>query len=167
MNSAWLDAVAVWLALALGVGVLTAALAAATARSLFSMCMHLAAAGALGAATLAALGAGDLGLGQALLLAGLAPVILLASMLLSTRAAKPRREGWPWLTIAAACAAAGAMLWASLELGTAALTHAPTGEPAVAAWLAPLVFVAVVSAVGLLGFAERGALQRPAAGDET
>lgn len=152
------------IALALCVGVLAGAIGAATARSLFSASMFVGASGALAAAALAAMGTGEASLAQALFGVGIAPVLLLASLLLSTRAAKPRRQGRPWLTIAMACAAAGALVWAIPDLGppVLALPRARAGvfELSATAWLAVLVFVAAASAMALLGYGERGALQR-------
>lgn len=151
------------IALALCACVLAAAIGAATARSLFSLSMFAAAAGALAAAALVAMGAGEAALPQALFGVGLAPVVLLACLLLSTRAAKPRRQGRPWLTITAAAAAAGAVLWAAPELGVPASTpirDAARFDLPLTASLAALMFVAVAGAVALLAYGERGALQR-------
>jgi|CXWL01.1.fsa_nt_gi hypothetical protein len=145
--------------------VFAAAIGAAMARSLFSLTMFVAAAGALAAAALVALGAGEAGLAQALFGLGLAPMVLLACLLLSTRAAKPRRHGMPWLTIAAALGAVGAAIWALPELG--AIPAPPIRAMArfdlpLMASLAALVFVAVAGAASLLAYGERGALQRVA-----
>lgn len=162
MNAGAADIAMQWTALGLSGAVLSAAFAAATARSLFLMHMFLLVAGALAAAALLALGAADAALGQALFGAGLAPVFVLAAMLLSARTAKPRRGGRSWLTIAAAIAAAGAVLWASSELAIAPPARVSSAaESGVSPWFAPLVFVAVAACVGLLGFGERGALERP------
>lgn len=155
------------LALALTIGAAAAVIGALTARSLYAMCVQLIAAGACIAASMLTLGAGDGALAQALLGVALAPVVLLATMLLSARAAKPRRTGVPWLTFVAAAAAAVAILWMTPELGRAAPAAAQTQAGALAPWLAMLVFVAAATCVGLLGYGERGALQRIAPrGDE-
>ncbi len=154
-----IDAIAV----ALCAGVLASAIGASTARSLFSVSMFVAVAGALAAAALVALGAGEAALMQALFGIGVAPVVLLAAMLLSARAAKPRRDGRPWLTIVAAVATAVAVLWILPEMGPPSSAPTRTGggfDLGVTAWLAVLVFVAVAGAVALLGYGERGALQR-------
>lgn len=149
-----------WIALALMAGVAVAALGAATARSLYAMVMFLAAAGALTAAALLAQGAGDAALAQALAGAGAAPVLLLATLLLSARAAKQRRRLRPWLTIAAGSAAAGVILWTLPDLGVASPVRvALTGEAAFSAWLAPLLLVAAAACCGMLGFGERGPLE--------
>lgn len=149
------------LALALTAGVIAAAFYAVTARSLFAMCVALVAAGALAAGALLALGAGGAALGQALFGVALAPVILLAALLLSSRAVKPARGGRPWLTIAAASAVAAAILWGAPELaGPSTARVAPAPAAPITPWIAPLIFVAAAACVGLLGFGERGALER-------
>jgi hypothetical protein len=132
---------------------LGAAVAVLTARSLVSACVSLAALCACAAAAVLALGYGDAALALALLGVGVAPVMLLAGVLLSSRAVKPRRA--PWLSIAAAAAAGAAMLSAAPELDCAKEIAAPR-EPSAA--LAALVFVAVAAAVALLGYGERGVL---------
>jgi hypothetical protein len=150
-----------WLALALTLGVIAAALGAVTARSLFAMCMFILAAGAMAAAALLARGAGDAGLAAALLFCGLAPFLLLAALLLSARTAKPRRRGRPWLTIAAACFAAAAVLWALPDLGAPATVRIALTQPSpITLWLALIAFAGVAACVGLLGFGERGAFER-------
>lgn len=161
MSERVLDLAVDWLALGFTFGVIAAALGAVTARSLFAMCMFIAAAGAMAAAALLARGAGDAGLGIALLLGGLTPFLLLAALLLSTRAAKPRRRGRPWITIAAACFAAGAVLWALPDLGAPAPARiALTGASPITLWLTLLAFAGFAGCAGLLGFGERGALER-------
>jgi len=153
-----LDAGMQWLALALAVAVAILAMCAIAARSLFSMCMYVLAAGALTAAVVLLLGAGDGALALALFAAAWAPVFLLATMLLSTRAAKPIRRGRPWLSIGAAAVSAGAMLWPASEL--AARSAGSVESSAVGFWLAPLIAVAAAACVGLLGYGERGAFER-------
>lgn len=149
-----------YVALALAVATLLVGFAALTARSLFVMCMYLAAAGALGAAAVLAIGAGDAALAVALFAAVWAPLLLLAGMLLSARAAKSVRRGLPWASLAAGAMAAGVVLVAAPELGQAPVSVAYAGG--LGAWLAPLLFVAAAVCVGLLGYGERGALQRHA-----
>ncbi len=146
-------------ALILTLAALACACGAATARSLFAMCMYVAAAAALASATLLALGAGAAALGVALFGVGLAPVMVLAALLLSARAVKPKRRGLAWVTVAAAIVAGGAMLWASPELSQA--RPAPrVPEANLTALLALLLFPAIAAAVALLGYGERGALER-------
>lgn len=149
-----------WLVLALLAATLAMACAVAMARSLFAAIVYFAAFAALCAATLVALGAEQAALNLALLCAGLAPVLLLAALLLSARTAKPRRRARPWGTLAAAMCAGAALGWAGADL-------APASAPIIAAqnagnvvWAAALVFAAVLAGVGLLGFGERGALER-------
>lgn len=138
---------------------LACACGAATARSLFAMCMYLAAAAALTSATLLTLGAGAAALGVALFGVGLAPVMVLAALLLSARAVKPKRRGLAWITIAAAIAATGAMLWALPELSQA--RPAPmVPQFNLSALLAFVLFPAIAAVVALLGYGERGALER-------
>jgi uncharacterized MnhB-related membrane protein len=156
-----LEGAADWIALALMLGVIAAALGAASARSLYAMSMYLTAAGALAAAALLAHGAGDAALAQALVGIGLAPFLVLAALLLSSRAAKPRRGGRPWLSIVAACAVAGAVLWTLPDLGAPAPARiALVADHPLAPWLAPLLLVLAAACVGLLGYGERGALER-------
>lgn len=133
-----------------------AAFAVLAARSLFSLCVALAALSACAAGALLALDRPDGAAALALLGVGIAPIVLLGGVLLSARAAKPRTRGSPWLSIGAAILAAAAMLWAAptLELGPA--IAAPRGGAPSA--LAVLIFVASAACVGLLGYGERGVL---------
>lgn len=149
-----------WLALVLTVGAIAGALGAVTARSLYAMCVYLVVAGACAAASVLALGAADAALAQVLVGVAFTPVVLLAVMLLSARATKPRQGARPWWALLAAVATAAAVFWAMPELGPATPVVAAATEGAVAPWLTALIFVAVASCVGLLGYGERGALQR-------
>lgn len=144
-----------WAALAAIALTAVAAAGVLMARSLFSACVGLAAVCASGASALLALGYGDGALTLALGGAGVAPVLLLAGVLLTARAAKPRRGRFPWLSMAGALAAGAAMMWvaASLAPGEAI---APPGGVSIA--FAALVFVAVAACVALLGYGERGIL---------
>lgn len=148
-----------WLALALvGVAIATA-IGALVARSLFVTCVHLIACGVSAAAATALLRGGDGALALALFAAAWAPVLLLAAMLLSGRAAKaPARRAWPLATLAGAVAAACAIWWPLLELRSAAPAIASEPVSALSFWLAPIVFAATVACVGALGYGERGAL---------
>jgi hypothetical protein len=94
----------------------------------------------------------------ALFAAAWAPVLLLAAMLLSARSAKAQRRAWPLPSLAAAGLAAAALWWPLLDLRAGA--PAVTAEPvaALSFWLAPIVFVAVATCLGALGYGERGAL---------
>lgn len=151
------------LALTLTVIAMVTALGALLARSLVSMTMFLAGAAVLGGGAVLALGAGDAALAWMLTGFCLAPVILLAVMLLSARVVKARR-GMPAFTIAAALAAGAAILWATSDVGAAPPMTAPSGG--LAPWMTPLLFVGVAACVGLLGYGERGALQRLPSDDE-
>jgi hypothetical protein len=93
--------------------------------------------------------------------AGIAPVALLGLILLSVRTTKAQRRARPWLSVGAAGAVALVVLWSTSELGVMTQVEAPPPE-AIGAWMAPIVFVAVVAFIGLLGYGERGALQRNA-----
>jgi uncharacterized MnhB-related membrane protein len=147
-----------WIAVAAMLLSAGAALALLTARSLFGVCIALAALSACAAAALLALGYADGALALAAFGAGIAPVLLLAGVLLSSRAVKPRARGLPWLSIAAAACAAAAMLWAAPTLGLAEPVAAPRGGVSLA--LAMLIFVAIAACVALLGYGERGMLGR-------
>ncbi len=158
MSAGVLAQAAHWLAAPLLAAALAAGLGVIMARSLFAMCMCLAAAGASAAAAAALLGAGEGALALALVAAAWAPLLLLAAMLLSARAAKPRRRGRPYLSIVAAAVSAGAILWAAPELEAPARSvHGAAASLGV--WPAMLLFVAGAACVGLLGYGERGVLQ--------
>lgn len=149
------------LAFALMLGAIAAALGAATARSLVATSLFLSTAAALTAAALVALGAGDAALGVTLLGVGLAPVLLLGAMTLSTRAARKRKGAPPWIAIGAAMMAVSALVWAAIApRGSLAALDGVAMAPGVASWLAVLVFAVVAATLGLLGFGERGALER-------
>jgi hypothetical protein len=142
-------------ALIFAVGALTCALATANARSLFAMCMCSASCHACAAVTLMALGVGDAALALALFGAALAPVLMLAGLLLSARAAKSYKRGPVLFAGIAAAGAGAAMLWASPELGSISPSLLQM-HGAVAPWIAALLFVAALGCVGALGYGERG-----------
>jgi hypothetical protein len=149
------------LALVFLAGALACALATAMSRSLFAMCMSLASAHACAAVVLMSFGAGDASLTLAVFGAGFAPVLILAGLLLSSRAAKTYKRG-PVLLAAVSAALAGvAMLWATPELGATAATVGRT-YGATGPWLAALMFVTAIGCVGLLGYGERGPFERRA-----
>src|SRR4051812_9717881 len=100
MNAQALAGAEQWIALALALGVIGACIGAATSRSLYALTTYLAAAGAMAAGALLAQHASDAALGEALFGVGVAPFVTLAALLLSTRTAKPRRRGRPWITLA-------------------------------------------------------------------
>jgi multicomponent Na+:H+ antiporter subunit B len=147
------------IALVLLIGAIAAAMGAVTARALFASVMYLIVVGALAGAAVLTLGAGDAALALLLLAVGVAPTLLLGAVLLTTRTAKPRRGGAPWLSLAAGVATATALGWGASDLGLAADTFTQAETPGMLApWIAPLVFVASAACVGLLGYGERGAL---------
>ncbi|HRP10715.1 MAG TPA: hypothetical protein PLK37_06755 [Terricaulis sp.] len=142
------------LALLLALAAIGAALIALSVRALFATCMALAAVSACAAVALMALGAGEGALALALFGAGLAPVLMLAGVLLSARAAKAMKHGPIWFSAVAAGAVGAAIVWAAPELARAPAAPALSG--AAAPWLALLLFVAALGVVALLGFGERG-----------
>jgi len=144
------------LALAAASGALIVGVAALMARSLFAMCMYLAAFGALAACATLALGGGDAAVAVALLAGVLAPVFVLAAIVLSARAAKARR-GVPWLSFAAAALSAGAVFVVLPEIGDVPDAIAPATS-GVAFWLAPAMLAAAAACAAMLGYGERGAL---------
>lgn len=154
-----MSAAVLWIALTLmGAGVV-AALGAILARSLFAMCMQLIAAGGCVAALVLVLGASQSALALALFAAAWAPVLVLAAMLLSARAAKDARRGWPWLSLIGAASVLAAIAWplVSLELAAPAGPYTTLGA---GLWLSPLLLVGALVCVGLLGYGERGSLER-------
>lgn len=151
-----------WLALVLLGGALASVLAALLARALFVLCMYLAAAGALVSAAVALMGESGAALAIAALFAALAPILLLGAVLLSARATKAQRRARPWLSVGAAVVVAGAVFWGLPQIGGPPHVDGEAAQVEfVGAWLAPLIFVAVTACIGLLGYGERGALQRP------
>lgn len=161
MNAQMLEWGAHILALAFLAGTLACALAATMSRSLFAMCMSLASAHACAAVAVMAFGSGDTALTLAVYGAGLSPVLILAGLLLSARAAKAFSRGPVWLAAITASAAGAAMLWSAPELSAAAAPEQTTD--AIALWLAVLLFVAATGCVGLLGHGERGSFDPPGA----
>jgi hypothetical protein len=133
------------------------AVTALTARSLFVMASALAAVAALGSASVLTARGGEAALALAAL-AGVAPVLLFAGVLLSARTAKPSRR-IAWLALVASVAGAGLFVFLAPELEAVATTVAPTGP--IGFWLAALVFAVVIGCVGLLAYGERGVLARP------
>lgn len=136
--------------------VIAAAAAALMARSLFAMCVGLAAAGAIGSAMLLALSARDGALALAIVAAGWAPMLLFGAMLLSTRTSKSGSRGLPWLTVLAGAGAALVFAGVGLQVEAPAPQSAPYTEFGVLA--APLLLVVASICIGLLGFGERGVL---------
>jgi hypothetical protein len=138
---------------------LALAVAALRARSLFvaGVCGGLIAATA--SAALLASGAVLPAVALTLFGAAILLVWILGGMLLSGNSVKTTRHGVPWLTLVAALIAAGLIMVVAPELSA---THgAPSIEPVgLPALLAALMFVAGVAVIGLIGYGERGALER-------
>lgn len=147
-----------WLTLAL-VGALAAvALAMLAARSLFAVSVMAAALAALAAAVLMSAGGGDGAIALAAFGVGLAPVLVLAGVLLSARAVKSGKRRLPLLHVLAMAGGVAAIAAIAPEL----TADAPVlrAVPGSGVWLAALVFVAAVACIGLLGYGERGVLER-------
>lgn len=144
-------------ALVLAIAALAAAVRALTARALFTVSVSLAASAAAGAGAMLALGGANGALLLALFGVGLAPVLLLAGALLSAPTARATRAGAPWLTLLAAAIPVAVLFWAAPTRAQSALTASADIGP----WLAMLVFVGAAACVALLGYGERGALERP------
>jgi hypothetical protein len=146
-----------WFALLWGAGSLVAALAALTARTVFSMCLNLAAAMACAAVSVLALGHGAAAL--ALAAAGViwGPLLLLAVMLLTARSIK----GASWRTRLLPLIAAGAFAASLLALpfGLDSGMQQPVASYDFAFWLLSLLMASGAACTALLGFGERGALQ--------
>jgi hypothetical protein len=153
-----LSFLAPWLALTLMAGVAACAFAAATARSLVAMCLSLWSAAALAAAALLTMGQSNAALAMALVAACLAPVLLFATLLLSARVVKANKRRMPLITAASAVAVIGAIVWLSPSLPAA--QSAGAQDVSALFFAAPLLLAAVAAAVGLLGFGERGALEK-------
>lgn len=152
-----------WLAsvLALGAGVM--AVVALRARSLFVTAACVAGVAALSAAAVLLLGGGDGAVAIAAFGVAIAPVVVMGGVLLSARTAKTMRSGvWPSAVAVVAGLAAAAAIAPELAAAPATtLPHAPTSL-----WLGALVFVAAAACVAVLGYGERGVLQRPEPGSE-
>lgn len=147
-----------WYAIALLALVATMALLLLTARALFMVCVLTAAMSGLAVAALLALGRAEAAIALALMGAGVAPILLMGAVLLSARTVKPRRRGLPWLSMLAATMAAAAVLWAAP--GIAALPPIATAPSGLGLGVAALIFVAVAGCAALLGYGERGVLER-------
>lgn len=150
-----------WLGLVLIAFAVVAAFGALAARSAFAMIVFLAASAAMAAVALAAMGAGEAALGVALVGAAIAPFLLMGAVLLSARASK--RSAFPLLSAALGAAALLPIGWALADLrGAPAVMDQAAGVSGL--WLALVVFVAAAACVGLLGFGERGVMQRRSEG---
>lgn len=151
-----------WLALVLVAFASVAAFGALAARSVFAMILYLAAAATFAAVAVAALGAGPASLPMALTGAAIAPFVLMGAALLSARASK--RSAFPWLSATLGAAALAPIGFAVADLRGGASPEQQSGVSGL--WLTLIVFVVAAACAGLLGFGERGILQRrPQGGD--
>jgi hypothetical protein len=154
--SALLEIAGPWVGLVLIAGAGVAAMSTLGARSLVGMGLALSAMAAMGAAALGVYG-GDGVIALAAFGVGLAPLLLMSGLLLSTRVAKTRAGGTMLMLIAAAGGAVMVAI-AAPELARAPATPSD-GEP-IGLWIAALVFVTAITCAGLLGYGERGVLGR-------
>lgn len=155
--------IAAWLAVALALGVAILAIAMLRARSLFITAAAAAGMSALAAGVLLLLGGGDGALTLAAFGVGVAPVVLLGAVLLSARAAKGSRGGWIAHALALA-AAIGAGVMIAPEW--AAQPRAVTAQESMPLWLALLLFAVAIGCVAVLGYSERGVLERQERGSD-
>jgi hypothetical protein len=156
---------ALWLALVLALGATVVAAAMLRARSLLVMAVCLAAIAALVSGAVILLGGGDGALAIVVVGVGLAPFLILAGLLLSARTAKTPPRGALWLSAFAIVAGLAGALSLGPEL---AVSPAPLGGGEIAGvWLAVLVFAAGAGCAGLLGYGERGVLERREPGRES
>jgi hypothetical protein len=158
MSGDLVNLVAPWLSLALVAGVAAIAVAMLAARTMFVMCVALAAMAALGAAALAAMDAGEAGLALAAFGVGVAPVLMLSGVLLSARAAKRSARGLPLISVLAIGVGLLMAVLIAPDLGAAPRTIQPMAPGAL--WLVGLVFVTAGACAALLGYGERGVLER-------
>lgn len=163
MTDAALASVAQWLGVAFAAGAVLCGTAALLSRSAFAMIMRLAAAAALGACTLLAMANGEGAIALALFGVGVAPVLLMGGALLSAQVSKRAKR--PWTSVLLALAAIAPIAWAAADLANApAVQGAPVAISGV--WLAALALVAACACAGLLGYGERGIMQRREGGGE-
>jgi hypothetical protein len=148
-----------WLAVVLIAFAAIAAFGALAARSAFAMIMYLAVSAALAATALAAMSAGEAGLVVALVGVAIAPFLLMSAVLLSARASK--RGAFPLVSAVLGAAALAPIGWTLADLRAPA-GLASQGVAISGLWLALIVFVAAAACAGLLGFGERGIMQRRA-----
>lgn len=148
---------AAWLAVALAMGAAVLAFAMLRSRSLFITAAAVAAMSALAASALLFLGGGDGVISLVAFGVGVAPVLLMGAVLLTARTAKSGRGGVIVHGAALVAAIAAAVLVAP-ELGAGATSTAPAAPTPL--WLGGLVFVAAAACVAVLGYGERGVLER-------
>ncbi len=139
-----------------------AAVGALVARSLFALCLCLAAMCGSGAAAVLAFGYGDGATLLALFGVAFAPVVVMGGVLLSARSVNHRTDRAVWLSLLVAALTAVLLLWAGPELIAAPRRMVASNfEPL---WLVVISFVTAIACVGLLGHGERGVLEREEGG---
>lgn len=149
------------LALAAMIGLAVLAGTVAVSRTLFAIAALTAAFGALASLAAVALGAPYAALAFALAGAGLWPLFLLGSVLLSARAARARRLRIIATPLAFVLIGA-AVLWLARDVALAppiAPMHAPA-IGAAALWIGALAAIGGLGAFALLAFGERGGFER-------
>ena len=153
------DVIASVISILLGGLLLVLAMTALGVRALFVASVTCGLMAAIGALVLLANGAVLPAIGLIAFGAMLFPAWLLGGMLLSANAVKENRRRGGWLAQVAALVTAAVIVAATPELAaTHGVVHAdPAGLPAL---LATVMFVAGVSVIGLIGYGERGALDR-------
>jgi hypothetical protein len=154
--SAEVALIARWLAFVLASGAAIAGIGAGMARTHFVSVLYLAAAMMLAAMAMLAFGADQAAV--ALAIAGIAwvPLFLFGGVLLSGKAVRSRARG-RWLVTAVAIMSGAVVAWAARDSLPETALAAPQGF---GVWLAPLILAPTIVCIGLLGFGERGALER-------
>ncbi|MDX2274679.1 MAG: hypothetical protein NW206_04440 [Hyphomonadaceae bacterium] len=153
------DSLAPWLALVLIAASAACAVAAATTRSLVILALSLWACAAFATTALLCLSESTGALALALFAAGLAPALLLATLSLSARAVKGPKRKLPYLTIAGGLCVIGVLIWGLPDLASAARQQRANDDAALY-FLSVTVFAGIAALVGVLGFGERGALEK-------
>lgn len=148
-----------WLAAVFVLVAIAAAIAVVNARSLFVMSVAIAATSAVAAAAVLALRGGDGALALAAVGVGLAPVVLLAGVLLSARVTKAPARGVAVLSAFGVAGAVAVALYVAQDLPHARPQAIASGDAA-SVWLAALVFVVAIGCAAILGYGERGVLER-------
>jgi hypothetical protein len=148
----WLAAGLVFIAIALAIAVVNA-------RSLFVMSVGIAAVSAVSAAAVLALRGGDGALALGTFGVGLAPIILLAGVLLSARVTKAPARGVAVLSAIGVAGAVAVALYVAQDLPHARPQAIASGD-APSVWLAALLFVVAIGCAAMLGYGERGVLER-------
>lgn len=153
-----IEALQAFVAIALCFGALAAGIAAACARALFSAAMYAAGAAVLAAGAVAAFAAEEGAL--IIVLTGVlwTPLLLLATMLLTARTTKPAKRMIGVAVVLLAAPLAGVVIAPVLVSPPAGV--ASEHDAQLSFWLAPLIAAAACTCAALLGYGERGALQR-------